>query len=658
MNKPALGLSLLAAFAVASVAAQDRPPAGLQSVVDVGLKLVQVFVTDRAGRPVTDLRAEDFTVFDNGIPQPVTAFEVHSRSLPVAAEAEPRAADAPPESGRVFLFLFDYYMNDPSGIARSKAIALEFLNKKAQPADRFGIMSYFAVEGFEILLDPTADHPRVRKILTEMKGVPRLKSSDEVYRMSGRPAAEKQTIFQEACLYCRSLEDLALALQEIEGFKNVLFFSRGLSTDVFFGGDLNDPENAYGLSVFERYQSALDAMAQSLSPFFAINTQGSRGRITRDPWSSRGVDALVGISKATGGIYYPTPDFPAAVSEKIDLTTANYYVLGYRLDPGWHGRFHELKVEVNRPGCEIRMPRGYFNPKSYSDFSLGEKHGQLMDLARGKESPFLIPLKIPTAALPLAPSADFADANCLILCDIGRPELRDLAGSGSEVALFVFDEYGEMFGVRMARISLTDRKAECLVPYFTEAVPPGRYEAGVVLRNLDTGMAAVGRTSFVIPGPRKEDAGSGDETSFGLDPLLLLRQGTGTDFFKLSGTSGKAGRSSLDAFYPFVSVKTEPVLGILKSEPEPLQAVVRVHFQSLDSDPDLAWSAAFIPTSTGTEISMNVEDIVSQEVTGATAYLLSLDRPRLPQGDGILRLSVVWRKNGRTAAIEIPLLIR
>jgi hypothetical protein len=40
----------------------------LQYEVSVTLKLVQVFVTDKQGRPVKDLNKSDFEIFDNGLP--------------------------------------------------------------------------------------------------------------------------------------------------------------------------------------------------------------------------------------------------------------------------------------------------------------------------------------------------------------------------------------------------------------------------------------------------------------------------------------------------------------------------------------------------------------------------------------------------------------
>ncbi len=49
----------------------------LKHEVVVVLKLVQVYVSDKKGSPVTDLEKSDFTLYDSGKLQTVTDFERH-----------------------------------------------------------------------------------------------------------------------------------------------------------------------------------------------------------------------------------------------------------------------------------------------------------------------------------------------------------------------------------------------------------------------------------------------------------------------------------------------------------------------------------------------------------------------------------------------------
>src|SRR5687767_11413505 len=80
-----------------TLGAQQAPPAGQapsrsSDVLRVGVDLVQVdaTVTDRRGRHVTDLTAEDFEILQDGRPQRITTFAYVT--LPGAAPAPPRSS--------------------------------------------------------------------------------------------------------------------------------------------------------------------------------------------------------------------------------------------------------------------------------------------------------------------------------------------------------------------------------------------------------------------------------------------------------------------------------------------------------------------------------------------------------------------------------------
>jgi hypothetical protein len=61
---------------------KDTQEADLKHEVVVTLKLIQVYVTDKKGSPVTDLEKSDFQLWDNGKPVEITGFEKHVSTLP------------------------------------------------------------------------------------------------------------------------------------------------------------------------------------------------------------------------------------------------------------------------------------------------------------------------------------------------------------------------------------------------------------------------------------------------------------------------------------------------------------------------------------------------------------------------------------------------
>ncbi len=117
----------VAAIAVALLAAAAQ--AQVSEVIEVHVANVDVVVLDRAGNPITGLTKDDFQIFDNGKPQPVTNFyEMRSQTLAAAEPGTaPAAAGAPaaPEPSaerkkRSIIVFFD--SSSIAFFARNKAI--------------------------------------------------------------------------------------------------------------------------------------------------------------------------------------------------------------------------------------------------------------------------------------------------------------------------------------------------------------------------------------------------------------------------------------------------------------------------------------------------------------------------------------------------------
>jgi VWFA-related protein len=89
--------AVLGWLAACGLAGADQPPAvqpPFGEVIEVQVVNVDVHVTDRNGRPVTDLRREDFEVFEDGKRVEVSNF----RRVDPGTGAKPEAGSAPPAS--------------------------------------------------------------------------------------------------------------------------------------------------------------------------------------------------------------------------------------------------------------------------------------------------------------------------------------------------------------------------------------------------------------------------------------------------------------------------------------------------------------------------------------------------------------------------------
>ena len=112
-----------------------------------------------------------------------------------------------------------------------------------------------------------------------------------------------------------------------------------------------------------------------------------------------GMDTLKKLSSTTGGQYFSNIGLYEKNLAQVQAATGAYYVLGYSLAAAPDGRFHEIKVEVKRKGCQVRAQTGYFDPKPFKEFTPLEKELQLFDLALNERSNFSLPKTFPTAAL-------------------------------------------------------------------------------------------------------------------------------------------------------------------------------------------------------------------------------------------------------------------
>jgi len=90
---PAILALLLAvpSGAPAAATAGSATPDSMVETVDVSMVLVPVVVRDASGRPVSDLAEKDFTILEEGEPQPIAAFGRESRpvSIVLALDTSP-----------------------------------------------------------------------------------------------------------------------------------------------------------------------------------------------------------------------------------------------------------------------------------------------------------------------------------------------------------------------------------------------------------------------------------------------------------------------------------------------------------------------------------------------------------------------------------------
>ena len=154
---PAIALLLTGAGALA-----QQPPQTLPSVrVRIAMVPVDVRIVDRQGNPVTDLKQEDFTLLEDGVPQDIRHFSTQTLAADPAARdaglALRRApgADVAPANKRVFLVMLGRGRHQPvvGGVDALSA----FVRERLLPQDRIALMAWNRATDF------TTDHALIAR---------------------------------------------------------------------------------------------------------------------------------------------------------------------------------------------------------------------------------------------------------------------------------------------------------------------------------------------------------------------------------------------------------------------------------------------------------------------------------------------------------------
>ena len=124
---------------------------------------VDVRVLDRKGNPITDLKAEDFTVLENGVPQEIRQFSAQAlTSNPSAAQQLPRrsettASSLAPQNRRLFLIVLG--RGRLVEVSKTMEALLALVRKQLLPQDQVALMAWNRATDF------TTDHEKIARVI-------------------------------------------------------------------------------------------------------------------------------------------------------------------------------------------------------------------------------------------------------------------------------------------------------------------------------------------------------------------------------------------------------------------------------------------------------------------------------------------------------------
>lgn len=382
--------------------------------------VVDVVATDRNGNPVTDLKAGDFTLVDDGSAQQIRSF-----SFQHPAQVSEPAASAPPPAPRPAEHLFTnvpaYRATGPLNVILVDALNSTLINQYNVREEMFKVLQklppgrpvaiYALGDKLRLLQDFTSDAAPLQAALKSYKDRPPQQLKNPVgdpisraFTLTSMPWSPTLQLYlrytqdeaslgadDRVALTLKALQSIAQSLSAYPGRKNLIWLSASFPLTLNIDGKMK----LRGQASERNYEPQLARMADSLmSAQVAVYPVDARGMATLsfleasgaryhsdgsgvglEPVAANLSDELLAahgtmntLAERTGGkAFYNNNDLDKAVLASMD-DGATYYTLGYYpTSKNWDGRFRKIQIKTARADVKLRYRIGYFaiDPASY-----------------------------------------------------------------------------------------------------------------------------------------------------------------------------------------------------------------------------------------------------------------------------------------------------
>lgn len=394
------------------------PAQAQEDVVKVKSNLVNidVIVKDKKGKYVPDLKAEDFTITENGVTQKIEFFDAPLLQTDPGKPGEEVAATAP--RNYVSLVL-DYQTTDVTNLKPVREGAIKYVREQVTDADAVAVLS--VTNGLQMLQSFTQDKAKLIACLENLdssidsKNFEQRDISDRIGNLrdflnsaestpgaiespAGGAAAARVMIaqrvlqqfirmrtalsMQQARPVLAALAAIAEGLRPIPGKKTLVLFSQGFVSPAVLDWQVQttiDIANRANVAIYIIDSAGLRAAAPAsgslvpsspLAGASAIANQEQRIRAVggetvfdtiRQEGQTREYDILYRISGDTGGKFLKGNNDIGQGLERINQEIQARYTLAYRsTNQNFDGEFRKVKIEVRRPDTQIISRSGYY----------------------------------------------------------------------------------------------------------------------------------------------------------------------------------------------------------------------------------------------------------------------------------------------------------
>jgi VWFA-related protein len=370
---------------------------------DINYVRVDVIVSDKTGKPVSDLRQQDFEVTEDGKPQTIQSFKLvniqqSSATTPVTAPRRIKTmADeqmaANKEDARLFgIFLDDYHVRLENSMRAREPIA-QFVENQLFAGDLLSVMYPLTPLSDVLLTEDRANVASAIRGFTGRKYDYKARNIFEERYVHYVSTMEAERIRNEVSL--SALKSMVVHMGGLrEGRKSIIVISEGYmnrlpsqvqdqiadeprsmgrapdpiggvqgrqqSQDFFSDAEMmGDLKRLTDLA--NRYNTALYMVdPRGLAPFeFDL----SRGNVSLEADAGvldTSMNTLRQMAEETDGRAIVNQNDLDAGLKQISRDSSAYYLLGYTTTQNaTDGRFHQIKVNVKRPNLQVRARKGY-----------------------------------------------------------------------------------------------------------------------------------------------------------------------------------------------------------------------------------------------------------------------------------------------------------
>lgn len=459
------------------------------------------------GKPVRDLKADNFAVYQDKGKQLVTGFE----AVDLYAIPEDKAQEVPVPARRHFLLLFDLAFSEPKAIVQSRAAAKDLL-AELHASDLVAVSTYAPSHGSELVLGFTSDRGQIEAAIDSL-GLPELmdrttvdplriyveelrqKIRDKEALKNEGSGAEKKVDgdamlleYMEPAMraiesattevqkdkitaFTRSFTDLARLMRSVNGRKHVVYLSEGYDSSLLLGtsGEMSEKEmqeardkgEVWKIDSQQRFGSAgamndvegmleelrrADCTVQAVDIGGLRGTAGSQGALGYERKGGR--ESLFQMARDTGGeLYENFNDLSAAMGKMLERTGVTY-VLTIQPETPPDGAYHALKVELRGlpRGARVVHRPGYFAPKPFAQRTRMERMLLTAGQVLAGEEGGQVRTSVMTAAMPSG-AAGGGTADVPVLVEIDGPSLLHLHQGNdlpAEIYVYALDTKGQV----------------------------------------------------------------------------------------------------------------------------------------------------------------------------------------------------------------------